>query len=142
MKRILALSLAALSILALFGGFVYVVLVAAQASEPATTTVYGPTVRRAWATTAAVIGLVGVIGGGLALFRPTSRFGVLSGQPGVIVALLAGTISLVTGAVNLAGATGGPGTGNGVVGGAAAVVLGLMAVAVGGLSLARSRRTV
>ena len=141
MKRTLPIIFAALAAAALFGGLVYAVLVAAHVSEPAVTTVYGLTPRRLWATTAAVLALVGVVIGGLALARSTSRFGTASGRLGAIVALMAGLIAVVNGVLNLAIANGGPGTGNGVVGGAAAFVLGLIAVALSGLALARCRRT-
>ena len=125
MKRTFALILAALAAAALFGVLVYAVLVAAHVSGPATTTttVYGLTPRRLWATTAAVLALVGVVIGGLALVRRASRFGTASGR--AIVALVAGLIAVVNGGLNLTIATGGPGTGNGVVGGAGALVLGL-----------------
>src|SRR5262249_62384164 len=58
MKRTFTLILAALAAAALFGGLVHAVLVAAQVSEPAATTVYGLTPRRLWATTVAVLALV------------------------------------------------------------------------------------
>src|SRR5262245_56779301 len=141
MKRIYVLVLAALAAAALFGGLVYAVLVVAHVSEPAATTVYGVTSRRLWATTAAVLALVGVVIGGLALARPASRFGTASGRLGAIAALVAGLIAVINGGLNLAIANGGPGTGNGVVGGAAAFVLGLIALGLGGLALARCRRT-
>jgi Family of unknown function (DUF6223) len=141
MKRIFVLILAGLAALALFAGVVHVVLVAAHVSEPAATTVYGPTPRRLWATTVAVLALVGVVIGGLALARPASRFGTASGRLGAVVALVAGLIAVVNGGLVLGIANGGPGTGNGVVGGAGALVLGLIALALGGLALARSRRT-
>jgi Family of unknown function (DUF6223) len=116
---------------ALFGGLVHAVLVAAQVSEPAATTVYGVTPRRLWATTVALLALVGVVIGALALARPASRFGTAT--------LVAGLLSVVNGGLVLAIANGGPGSGNGVVGGAAALVLGLVAMALGGLALARRR---
>jgi hypothetical protein len=141
MKRSFAIILAAVAAAALFGALVHAVLVAAHVSEPAATTVYGLTPRRLWATTVAVLALVGVVIGGLALARPASRFGTASGRLGAIVALVMGLIAAVNGGLNVAIANGGPGTGNGVVGGAAAFVLGLIAVAIGGLALARSRRT-
>jgi hypothetical protein len=141
MKRIFVLILAGLAALALFAGVVHVVLVAAHVSEPAATTVYGPTPRRLWATTVAVLALVGVVIGGLALARPASRFGTASGRLGAVVALVAGLIAVVNGGLVLGIANGGPGTGNGVVGGAGALVLGLIALVLGGLALARSRRT-
>jgi len=141
MKRTVAIILAALAAAALFGGLVHAVLVAAHVSEPGTTTVYGLTPRRLWATTAAVLAVAGVVIGGLALARPASRFGTASGRLGAIAALVAGLMAVVNGGLNLAIATGGPGSGNGVVGGAAAFVLGLIAVVLGGLALARRRRT-
>jgi hypothetical protein len=133
--------LAALAAAALFAGLVHGVLVVAHVSEPATTTVYGLTPRRLWATTAAALGLAGVVIGILALVRPSGRLGT-SGRLGAIVALVAGLIAVVNGGLNVAIAHGGPGTGNGVVGGAAAFVLGLIAVALGGLALTRRLRSV
>lgn len=138
MKRTFALILAALAAAALFGGLVHAVLVAAGVSEPAATTVYGLTPRRLWATTAAMLALVGVVIGGLALARSAGRIGKGNGRMGAIVALVAGLIAVVNGGLNLVIAKGGPGTGNGVVGGAVALVLGLIAMALGGLALARS----
>src|SRR5262249_34448413 len=141
MKRTFAIIVVALAAAALFAGLVHAVLVAAHVSEPAAATVYGLTPRRLWATTVAVLGLVGVVIGGLALARPASRFGAASGRRGALMALGGGLIGVVNGGLNLAIANGGPGTGNGVVGGAAAFVLGLIALALGGLALARYRRT-
>ncbi len=141
MKRTFAIILAALAAVALFGGVVHGVLVAAQVSEPAATTVYGLTPRRLWATTVVVLALIGVVIGGLALGRPASRFSTAFGRLGAIAALVAGLIAGVNGGLVLAIADGGPGSGNGVIGGAMALVLGLMGTALGGLALARSRRT-
>ena len=138
MKRTFVIILAALAALALFGGLVYTVLVAAHVSQPAATTVYGLTPRRLWATIVAVLGLVGVVVGTLALYRAARRIGN-HGRRGAIVALVLGPIASLNGGLNLAVANGGPGTGNGVVGGAAAFVLGLIALALGGLALARRR---
>ena len=90
MKRTFALILAALAAAALFGGLVHAVLVVAHVSEPAATTVYGLTSQRLWATTVAVLALVGVVIGGLALTRPASRFGTASGRLEAIVALWRG----------------------------------------------------
>lgn len=140
MKRIFVVILAVLAAAALFGGLVHAVLVAAHVSEPATTTVYGLTPRRLWATAVVLVSLVGVVIGGLALARPASRFGTASGPLGATVALVAGLVALVNGGLNLALANGGPGTGNGVVGGAMAFVLGLVSLALSALALARSRR--
>jgi hypothetical protein len=141
MKRIFALILATVAAAALFAGLVYAVLVAAHLSGPAATTVYGLTARRLWATTVAVLALVAVMSGALALARPASRFATAAGRLGVIVALVAGLIAAVNGGLVLAVANRGPGTGNGVVGGAGALVLGLIGTALGALALSRSRRT-
>lgn len=101
---------------------------------------YTLTAGRFWATSAALLGLVGAVIGGRALARSVRRIGN-GGRKGVIVALASGLIAVVGGALNLAVADGGPGTGNGVVGGALAIVVGLIAVVLGGLALSRSRRT-
>ena len=143
MKRVFVLILAALAAVAVLAGLVHAVLVATQLSEPAATTVYGLTSRRLWATTTAVLALVGVVIGGLALALPASRFGTVfapSGfRLGTSVALAAGLIAVISGALNLAVANGGPGTGNGVVGAAGALVLGLVAMALGGLGMTRAQ---
>lgn len=141
MKRPIATVLAVLATTAVFIGLVYAVLVAAHVSDPAATTVYGLTLRRLWATTAAALAMVGLVFGGVTLMRPISRFSSASGRLGAIVALAAGLLAAANGGLNVAVATGGPGTGNGVVGGAAAFVLGLAAAAIGWIALARSRRT-
>lgn len=140
MKRPVALALAALAAATLFAALVYAVLVAARVAEPATTTVHGLTTGRLWATTAAVLALVGVGVGSLALRRSVRRIGPGNGNKGAFVALAAGLIAGINGGLNVALANGGPGTGNGVVGGAVALVLGLTAMALGGWVLARSRR--
>ena len=100
MKRTFAIILAAVGAAALFAGLVYAVLVVAHVSEPATTTVYGLTLRRLWATAAAAVALVGVVIGGLALARSASRFGTTSGRLGAIVALAAGLIAVVNGGLS------------------------------------------
>ena len=123
MKRTFFLILAALAAAGLFGGLVHAVLVAAQVSEPAATTVYGLTPRRLWATTAVVLALVGVVIGGLALRRSAGRIGTGNWTFWAIVGLVVGLIAVVNGGLNLAIAKGGPGTGNGVVGVAVALAL-------------------
>jgi Family of unknown function (DUF6223) len=141
MKRTFAFILAALAAIALFGGLVHMVLVAAHVSEPAATTVYGLTNRRLWATIALALGLISVVIGGLDLARTSNRLSAASGGLGAIVTLATGLIAVVNGGLVLAFATGGPGSGNGVIGGAGALVLGLIGLALGGLALSRSRRT-
>jgi predicted PurR-regulated permease PerM len=69
-ERIFVIVVAAVAATAFFAGLVYAVLLAAHVSEPAASAVYGLTIRRLWATAAAVLALVGVVVGGLALVRP------------------------------------------------------------------------
>jgi hypothetical protein len=101
---------------------------------------YTLTSDRLWASSAAVLALVGVVIGGLALARSANRSGSGNVRGRAILALVAGLIATATGGLVLANADGGPGTGNGVVGAVAALVLGLIAMATGGLALTRSRR--
>jgi hypothetical protein len=140
MKRALVYLFAATAAAVLFGLLVHAVLVAAQLSTPAASTVHGTTPRRLWATGADLLALAGVAAGGLALRRSIKRLGPGQGRNGAIAALAAGLVAAANGGLNLGLATGGPGTGNGVVGAAMAVVLGLLAAVLGGLALVRSRR--
>lgn len=126
---------------ALLGVVVLATPAAAYVSVPsANVSAYTLTTARFWATSAALLGLVAAVIGGLALARSIRRIGN-GGRQGAIVALVAGLTTVVGGVLNLAAADGGPGTGNGVVGGAAALVLGLIAAVLGGLVVARSRHT-
>jgi hypothetical protein len=102
---------------------------------------YAMSTGRLGASSAAVLGLVGVVIGGLALARPTSRIGTGSGRLGALVALVAGLIAMALGGLVAATADGGVGTGNGLGGAYVALGVGLIAVIVGGLALGRSRRT-
>jgi len=86
MTRTFTLLLAAIAAIALFGGLVYAVLVAAHVSEAAAATVYGVTPRRLWATAAAGLALVGVVIGGLAVRRSTDRTGTGNGGLAAVVA--------------------------------------------------------
>jgi hypothetical protein len=89
-------------------------------------------------TVAAVIGLIGVVIGRLALSRsrrPGNR------RIGAIVAVVLGLISLIVGGLHAANSAGGFGTGNGRAGAIVAMVLGLVATVLGGLARVRSQRT-
>src|SRR6478736_5954238 len=94
MKRTFTLVLAALAAAVIFAGLVQAVLVAAHVSQSAGTPVYGLTTRRLWATTVTVLALAGVVIGGLVVARPASRFGIASGRPRAIVALVTGLIAV------------------------------------------------
>ena len=125
---------------AVIGGFWLAAPAAAHASvQSATVTVYTMTPERIAASTAALVGLIGAVIGGLALAGSADRIANGTGRRGAIVALVLGPIGLVIGGLVVATADGGVGTGNGVVGGAAASVLGLIALAIGRLALARCR---
>jgi len=92
-------------------------------------------------TVAAVVGLVGVVLGGLALARSAGRIGGGNGRRAAIAAETAGLISVVVGGLHAANAAGGFGTGNGLAGAIVAMVVGLIGMVLCGLALARSRAT-
>jgi peptidoglycan/LPS O-acetylase OafA/YrhL len=102
--------------------------------------VYGLTAGRFWSLVAALIGLVGVLIGGLAVSR-SRRLDAGLWRHGPVTALAAGLVGMAVGGLVVAAADGGPGTGYGIVGGYVALVVGLVAVALGGLTLTRLRRT-
>ncbi|MEU4997954.1 DUF6223 family protein [Streptomyces sp. NPDC021622] len=112
-------------------------------SEPLMTAadVYSMSAGRLGATTAAVLGLIGVVIGGLALARPAGRIGTGTGWLGAGAALAAGLTAVALGGLVTATADGGLGTGNGLGGAVVALVVGLIAIVIGGLALARARRT-
>ena len=101
---------------------------------------YGMTSGRFVASSAALLGLAGVVIGVLALVCPAGRFGTASGRLAAILTLAAGLISTAVGGLIVATA-GGFGTGGGRAGAIVAVVLGLVAIVLGGLALSRSRPT-
>jgi hypothetical protein len=126
---------------AVIGGFGLAAPAAAHASvQPAAATVYTMTPERIAASTAALVGLIGAIIGGLALARSAGRIGNGNGRRGAIVALVLGPMGLVIGGLVVANAEGGVGTGHGLAGGVVAMTVGLIGMALGGLALARSRR--
>lgn len=128
---------------ALLGVFVLAAPAAAHTSvQPTAASVTDMSAGRLGATTAAVLALIGVIIGGLALARPAGRFGTGSGRLGAGAALSAGLIGMAIGGLVVATSEGGLGTGNGLGGGIVALVVGLIAVSLGGLALARCRHTV
>lgn len=98
-------------------------------------------VGRTVPTVAAVVGLISVIIGGLALARSGGRFGAGNTRSGTIAALVLGLISVIVGGLHGANAAGGLGTGNGLAGAVVALVLGLIGMVLGGLAMTRFRRT-
>jgi Family of unknown function (DUF6223) len=85
---------------------------------------------------AAVLGVISVVIGGLALSRSARRIG----RTGVVVALALGLISAIVGGLHMANSAGGLGTGNGLAGAIIALTLGLIGLVLGGLAMDRSRR--
>ncbi|HCT78866.1 MAG TPA: hypothetical protein DGT23_20360 [Micromonosporaceae bacterium] len=125
---------------ALIGGFGLAAPAAAHVSAQPAADAYWTTGRLV-GSVAALVALAGVIIGGLALARPTSRIGTGNGRLGATMALVAGLTGIALGGLVVAAAEGGPGTGYGIVGGFVALVIGLIATVLGWLALARSRRT-
>ncbi|CAM5659358.1 DUF6223 family protein [Streptomyces purpurascens] len=107
------------------------------AVEPTAADVYDMSAGRLGAVAAGVLALIGVVVGGLALARPTGRFGTGTGRRGAATALTAGLLAMVLGALVAATADGGLGTGNGLGGAFVALIVGLIATALGGLALTR-----
>lgn len=111
---------------------------AAHASVQYAAAVTGMTSGRLGPTLAALLGLIGVISGVLALTRSGER--IDNGTKAIAgTALMAGLLSVVLGGLFTATADGGPGTGNGIVAAVTAVVLGVIGTTLGGRTLARSR---
>jgi catechol 2,3-dioxygenase-like lactoylglutathione lyase family enzyme len=124
----------ALAAVALLGGVGLAAPAAAQG-------IIGTGSGRTGASIAAVVALIGVVIGGLALARSSGRIGGGKGRDGAIVALVAGLIGTALAGLHLATATGAIGTGSGRAGAMVALVLGLIGMVLGWLALARSRRT-
>jgi hypothetical protein len=101
----------------------------------------GVTNGRARAIVAAVVGLISLVVGGLALARSAGRIGAGNGRAGAIVALALGLIGMALSVAHLGSSTGGFGTGSGRAGAIVALVLGQIGMNLGGLALARSRRS-
>ena len=138
MKRKLVLILVVVVAGIVFAGLVHLVLVAAHLSQSAPTTVQGLTSRRMWAGATLILSFLGVVVGGLAVARSSTRSAFP--RAGAIFAALAGIIAAFNGGMVLAVADGGPGSGNGVVGGAAALVMGVVAVVLGAWAFYRMSR--
>lgn len=101
--------------------------------QPVAASVFHVSAGRAGATTAAVLGLIGVVAGWRALRR--------SWRPGAVVALSAGLIAIALGGLVAATASGGLGTGNGLGGAYVGLFVGLIATTLGARALTRFRPT-
>ena len=118
----------------------------ATSFQPVVAGILAMSAGRLGATTAAVIGLIGTVFGGLALARSAGRHrvdadaGAATGLPRATVALVLGPIALGVGGLVAATADGGLGTGNGLGGAIVAIALGLIATVLGGLARGRESR--
>jgi hypothetical protein len=134
--------LAAIAGGAVLGAWGHAAPAAAHASaQPVAADVTTMSAGRLGATVAAALALTGVVVGGLALARPTSRIGTATGRLGAATALVAGLLGLALGGLVVATSDSGIGTGNGRGGAYVALVVGSIGMVLGRLALARSRRT-
>jgi len=139
-KRTFTYILVALAAFALYAGLVHLILMVANVSKSAPSTVYGLTSKRQFALAALGLALVSVIFGWRSFRKSAIRISNLAGKKGVIVAIVTGLLAVIGGGLNLATANGGPGSGNGVIGSAQALVLGLIGMFLGALAMIRFRR--
>jgi multidrug transporter EmrE-like cation transporter len=100
--------------------------------------VRGITPGRAEALVPAVLGLIGIIIGFIALAR--AKRNIPLGRPMAIIALGLGLISIILSGLHLARATGAIGTGSGRLGAIVALVFGLIGAVAGWRALAKLRR--
>ncbi|RZU23911.1 DUF6223 family protein [Streptomyces sp. BK239] len=116
---------------------------AADPSQQVAAGVTTLSVGRVGASLSALVGLLGAMGGGLALSRPDSKghIGAWARRNGAVAALVAGPVAVAVGGTVAATADGGLGTGNGLGGAFVAMLLGLTAVVLGALARSRTRRT-
>jgi uncharacterized membrane protein len=139
-KRTFSYILVTIAVIALYFGLVHLILMAANVSKSAPSTVYGLTSKRQFALVALGLALLSVIFGWRTFRKSASHTSTLNGKIWPIVAIITGLIAVIGGVLNLATANGGPGSGNGVLGSAQALVLGLTGMLLGGLAIVRFRR--
>jgi hypothetical protein len=139
-KRALTYIIVAAAAIAVYFGLVHLILIVANVSKSAPSTVYGLTSKRQFALVALGMALISVVFGWRAFRKSASRISTLDSKNGPIIAIFIGLIAVIGGGLNLAAANGGPGSGNGVLGSAQALVLGLVGMFLGGLTLIRFRQ--
>lgn len=108
------------------------------AVQPLAADVYTMGPGRLAAVAGALIGLVGVAAGALALARATGRTTRGDARTGALVAWAAGAVAVAAGVAVVVTAEGGLGTGNGLGGGVVAALLGLTAATLGRLAWVRT----
>ena len=139
-KRTLTYIIVTAIAIAVYFGLVHLILIVANVSKSAPSTVYGLTSKRQFALVVLGMALISVVFGWRAFRRSKSRISTLNSKSGPIVAIFIGLIAVIGAGLNLAAANGGPGSGNGVLGSAQALVLGLVGMFLGGLTLIRFRQ--
>ena len=139
-KRTFTYILVTIAVIALYFGLVHMILMAANVSKSAPSTVYGLTSKRQFSIGALGLALLSVIFGWRAFRRSARHANVINRKNGSIVAIVTGLLAVIGSVLNLAAASGGPGSGNGVLGSAQALVLGLIGMILGVLAIARMRR--
>ena len=139
-KRTFTYILVTIVVNALYFGFVHLILIAANVSKSAPSTVYGLTSKRQFALVALGLGLLSVIFGWRTFRKSARHTSILNGKSWPIVAIVTGLMAVIGSVLNLATANGGPGSGNGVLGSAQALVLGLTGTLLGGMAIVRFRR--
>jgi len=139
-KRTFTYILVTIAVIALYFGLVHLILMVANVSKSAPSTVYGLTSKRQFALVALGLGLLSVIFGWRTFRKSARHTSILNGKSWPIVAIVTGLMAVIGSVLNLATANGGPGSGNGVLGSAQALVLGLTGTLLGGMAIVRFRR--
>ena len=139
-KRTFTYILITIAAIALYFGLVHLILMVANVSKSAPSTVYGLTSKRQFALLALGLALLSVILGWRTFRKSAAHTSILHGKSWPVVAIVAGLMAVIGSVLNLATSNGGPGSGNGVLGSAQALVLGLAGMFLGGLAMVRFRR--
>ncbi|WP_159846978.1 DUF6223 family protein [Nocardia sp. CY41] len=127
-----------LSAAALLAAFALVSPATAHASaQPTAAAVTTLSTGRLAGSAAALIAVLGVVVGALAVAR-VGRFGTRASD--AVIAAVAGLTGMVVGGFVVLTADGGLGTGNGLGGGVVAMTVGLIGMVLGGTALIRFRR--
>jgi len=139
-KRTFTYILITILAIALYFGLVHLILMVANVSKSAPSTVYGLTLKRQFALVALGLALLSLISGWRTFRKSAAHTSILHGKSWPVVAIVSGLIAVLGSVLNLATSNGGPGSGNGVLGSAQALVLGLTGMFLGGLAMVRFRR--
>ena len=139
-KRTFTYILITVAAIALYFGLVHLILMVANVSKSAPSTVYGLTSKRQFALLALGLALLSVILGWRTFRKSAAHTSILHGKSWPVVAIVAGLMAVIGSVLNLATSNGGPGSGNGVLGSAQALVLGLIGMFLAGLAMVRFRR--